>query len=211
MEPKIEANANRYSFIWLKSVTKNEAKLQVKIEKLLQQVNDSYLTSYSFDVKNPLPVLEACLLNLKEKVIEQSLEFVYGKGKRKTELQRQIETLEAFIEKQIIYLDYQKMIGSTRSSCSKNRSGCHLHANERRSHENGQLKPGYNVQIGVEAEYIVGVGVFQSANDVPTLIPFLDSLKGRLSRTFKQIIADAGYESRRKLYLFEGKPSKRFH
>ena len=29
----------------------------------------------------------------------------------------------------------------------------------------------------------------------PTLIPFLDSLKGRLSRTFKQIIADAGYES----------------
>ena len=61
--------------------------------------------------------------------------------------------------------------------------------------KNGQLKPGYNVQIGVEAEYIVGVGVFQSANDVPTLIPFLDSLKGRLSRTFKQIIADAGYES----------------
>ena len=39
------------------------------------------------------------------------------------------------------------------------------------------------------------MGVFQSANDVPTLIPFLDSLKGRLSRTFKQIIADAGYES----------------
>ena len=66
---KIEANANRYSFVWLKSVTKNEAKLQVKIEKLLQQVNDSYLTSYSFDVKNPLPVLETCLLNLKEKVI----------------------------------------------------------------------------------------------------------------------------------------------
>ena len=83
MEQKIEANANRYSFIWLKSVTKNEAKLQVKIRKLLQQVNDSYLTSYSFDVKNPLPVLEACLLNLKEKVIEQSLEFVYGKGSEK--------------------------------------------------------------------------------------------------------------------------------
>lgn len=23
---------------------------------------------------------------------------------------------------------------------------------------NGQLKPGYNIQIGVESEYIVGVG-----------------------------------------------------
>jgi len=192
---KIEANANRYSFVWLKSVTKNEAKLQVKIEKLLQQVNDSYLTSYSFDVKNPLPVLETCLLNLKEKVIEQSIQFVYGKGKRKTVLQRQVETLEDYIEKQKMYLTYQEMIGEHRSSCSKTDSDATFMRMKDDHMKNGQLKPGYNVQIGVEAEYIVHVGIFSSANDVTTLVPFLTSMESRLSQTYERVIADAGYES----------------
>ena len=90
---KIEANANRYSFVWLKSVTKNESKLHTKIEKLLQQINEMYLTTYQFNSTQPLDVLESCLMNLKQRVIEQSIEFVSGKGKRKTVLQRQVEAL----------------------------------------------------------------------------------------------------------------------
>ena len=178
-ETKIEANANRYSFVWLKSVTKNEAKLHTKIENLLQQINDSYLTSYSFDAKNPLPVLETCLLNLKEKVIEQSIEFVYGKGKRKTVLQRQVEALEDYIEKQNMYLTYQEKIGEHRSSCSKTDTDATFMRMKDDHMKNGQLKPGYNIQIGVEAEYIVHVGIFSSANDVTTLIPFLTSMSSR--------------------------------
>ena len=77
---KIEANANRYSFVWLKSVTKNESKLHTKIEKLLQQINEMYLTTYQFNSNQPLDGLESCLMNLKQRVIEQSIEFVYGKG-----------------------------------------------------------------------------------------------------------------------------------
>ena len=55
--------------------------------------------------------------------------------------------------------------------------------------KNGQL-PGYNVQI-VEAEYIVHVGIFSSANDVTTLIPFLTAMESRLSKTYERVIADA--------------------
>lgn len=91
---KIEANANRYSFVWLKSVTKNEAKLHIKIKKLIQEVNDMYLVDYSFDCDYPLSVMESCLLMLQQKVNEKSLEFVYGKGKRKTILQSQVESME---------------------------------------------------------------------------------------------------------------------
>ena len=43
--------------------------------------------------------------------------------------------------------------------------------------ENGQLKPSYNVQIGVESEYIVGIGHFQKPTDVTTLILFFDREK----------------------------------
>ena len=69
---------------------------------------------------------------------------------------------------------------------------------------NGQLKPGYNIQIGVEWEYIVGLGAFPNRTDVQTLIPFLNRIKGHSKRIFERIIADAEYESRENyLYLEE--------
>ncbi len=60
---------------------------------------------------------------------------------------------------------------------------------------NGQLKPAYNVQIGVESEYIVGVGLFSNPTDTTTLIPFLERLQKNISRKYLNIIADAGYAS----------------
>ena len=69
---------------------------------------------------------------------------------------------------------------------------------------NGQLKPGYNIQIGVESEYIVGVGSFSNRSDVGTLIPFLNRIRKHTNRKFENIIADAGYESSENyLYLEE--------
>lgn len=43
--------------------------------------------------------------------------------------------------------------------------------------KNGQLKPAYNIQIGVEAEYIVGVDLSSERADQLTLIPFLEKLE----------------------------------
>ena len=40
--------------------------------------------------------------------------------------------------------------------------------------QNGQLKPAYNVQIGVESEYIIGLGLFPNPTDTTTLPTFLD-------------------------------------
>ncbi len=192
---KIEANANRYSFVWLKSVTKNEAKLHIKIKKLIQEVNDMYLVDYSFDCDYPLSVMESCLLMLQQKVNEKSLEFVYGKGKRKTILQSQVESMEEYLEKQHLYLAYKDTIGIHRSSRSKTDADATFMRMKEDHMKNGQLKPGYNVQIGVEAEYIVHVVIFNAANDVTTLVPFLTSMESRLSKKVEQIIADSGYES----------------
>lgn len=60
---------------------------------------------------------------------------------------------------------------------------------------NGQLKPAYNVQHGVDAEYIVWVDVNQRPTDARTLIPFLESVEKHLPFQYKEIVADAGYES----------------
>jgi transposase len=60
---------------------------------------------------------------------------------------------------------------------------------------NAQLKPGYNVQIGVDSEYIVSAAVFQDRNDVWTLVPFLKRMEEKLGIRYPSVTADSGYES----------------
>lgn len=60
---------------------------------------------------------------------------------------------------------------------------------------NAQLKPGYNVQIAVDSEYIVATDIFQDRNDVWTLVPFLKELEKKLEFRYPSITADSGYES----------------
>ena len=60
--------------------------------------------------------------------------------------------------------------------------------------KNGQLKPGYNLQIGVISEYICAYDIFPNPSDSKTLIPFLNKIS-TLNLNIKNIVADAGYES----------------
>ena len=39
---KIEANANRYTFVWKKAVSKNEQKLRTKLPEILDEINRKY-------------------------------------------------------------------------------------------------------------------------------------------------------------------------
>lgn len=49
---------------------------------------------------------------------------------------------------------------------------------------NAQLKPAYNVQIGVGGEYVTGVGIFQDRSDTATLIPFLENMESHLNTCY---------------------------
>ena len=61
--------------------------------------------------------------------------------------------------------------------------------------KNGQLKPAYNVQHGVDSEYITWLTVGPQPTDTTTLIPFLKSMEENLNFKYLKIVADAGYES----------------
>ena len=68
---------------------------------------------------------------------------------------------------------------------------------------NGQFKPGYNLQIGVESEYIVGLELFSNPADTTTLIPFLERTAEGTGRRHGNIVADAGYASEEKYTYLE--------
>ena len=71
--------------------------------------------------------------------------------------------------------------------------------------KNAQFKPGYNIQIGIEGEYIVGVDISSKRSDQLTFIPFLDKLGESLPAKHENIIADACYESEENYVYFRRK------
>lgn len=121
----------------------------------------------------------------------------------KTKLQKFKEELESYYERQRKY-NSQKELFQNRNSYSKtdpDATFMHMKDDHMR---NSQLKPGYNVQIGVESEYVTVIGVFQDRSDSTTLIPFLKDIESNSGMVYKNIIADSGYESEENyLYLEE--------
>ena len=193
---KIEAYANKYTFVWKKAIEKNFSKLNEKIEKVLPIVAERYGFIEYISI-------EECYEQLLRQAQWINFAFVQGKGKHKTQLQRDIELLESFLNKRAEYYSNLGKFGNRNSFSKTDVDATFMHMKEDYM-RNGQLKPGYNVQIGVESEYIVGIGIFSNRNDVKTLIPFLNRIKNHAKRLFERVIADAGYESSENyLYLEE--------
>ena len=69
---------------------------------------------------------------------------------------------------------------------------------------NGQTKPGYNLQIGTENQFITDFGFFHNPNDTGTMIPFLSSFSGRYGHMPKECCADSGYGSEENYSFMEG-------
>lgn len=61
--------------------------------------------------------------------------------------------------------------------------------------KNGQLKPVYNVQNGVDAEYITWLTVAPELTDIITFIPFLKRIEKNSNFKYLKIVDDARYES----------------
>ncbi len=199
---KLEANANRYTFVWKKAVEKNLQKLEAKVMMELPVIAERYgmQKSASLEAVHESLTNHAKLLNL---------EFAHGSGKRKTQLQKDMERLTQYLEKRREYLSHLgKMKG--RNSYSKSDTDATFMRMKDDHMRNGQLKPGYNIQIGVESEYIVACGAFSNCTDVQTFIPFLKRFQDHTKRKMEQIIADAGYESSENYLYLEENSQKPF-
>lgn len=192
---KIEANAGRYTFVWKKSTEKHEARLQEKIRTTVLQINESYKFEYALtDEKIQTPLLNEILEALEALKIKNAIKFVSGKGARKTALQRDYEALSTFKDTQMKYDGYNRLFAG-RSSFSKTDTDATFMRMKDDHMLNGQLKPAYNIQIGVEGEYIVGVDLFSERSDQLTFIPFMKMLEEKLPQKHENLVADAGYES----------------
>lgn len=197
---KIESVANKYTFVWKKAVTKNQAKLFDKISVFVEECERLYGLKIVYNGQISLHTLKRLRKKLYKIKTEESIKFVHGIGKRKTALQKSIESVESYIEKLKEYTKKLYICGD-RNSYSKTDPDATFMRMKEDAMMNGQLKPAYNLQHGVDSEYVTWLDISPRPNDTRTLIPFLEDMEQHLPFKYQDIVADAGYESEEN-YLF---------
>ena len=191
---KIEANANKYTFVWKKAVTKNQAKLLDKTALLVQECVETYGLREIWHGQVKEKHLGKLLKKLYKIKDEEGVAFVHGSGSRKTPLQKHIELLEEYINRLKEYSRSLEILGD-RNSYSKTDPDATFMRMKEDAMLNGQLKPAYNLQLGVDSGYISWLMLSPRPTDTNTLIPFLAGMEASLGHRYPVVVADAGYES----------------
>ena len=186
---KIESVANKYTFVWRGSVEKYDARLKAKTEALLRQIEQNHAIE---NRENPVPEeltaeeVTKRVERIKEKVDADNL------GKEERKALKQIETDS--VPRMNRYREQLETMGS-RNSYSKTDPDATFMRMKEDAMLNGQLKPGYNVQISTENQFITNFGIYQRPTDTLTMIGYLESFKARYGMQSEEIVADSGYGS----------------
>lgn len=194
---KIEANANKYTWVWKKSCIKNRDKVFSKVSELLDQINTEDLITFgiSFEKRTEYAIdyLEMLLSEYKKLMGINPDEFVHGKGKRKSLEQRKYELLASYIKRLKKYSDSIKICGEHRNSYSKTDHDASFMRVKRDYMGNDQLLPAYNMQIAVCDEYVAVVDAKQYASDMDCFVPLMEKFKEMYGLYPTYPVADAGY------------------
>ena len=185
---KIEAYANRYSFVWRGSIEKWQEKLKVKIIK-------HFNLNRELTPSQVLAVVRIAFNQISTECTENKINFVHGQGKRKHQLQRDYEKLKDWKNKLESYQKHIEIMGEHRNSYSKTDHDATFMRMKEDHMKNGQLKPAYNIQLASSSGFIIGENVSHHPSDMYTLKPFLNKLLKNHPNKLNKIVADAGYES----------------
>lgn len=186
---KIESVANKYTFVWRGSVEKHDAKLKAKTEALLNQIEQNHaIENEENPVGGELTADEVTkrVERIKAKVDAENLSKEERKALREMETDA-VPRMERYKE--------QLATMGIRNSYSKTDPDATFMRMKEDAMLNGQLKPGYNVQMSTENQFITNFGIYQRPTDTLTMISYLESFRSRYGVQSQEIVADSGYGS----------------
>jgi len=187
---KIEAKSNKYTFVWRGSVEKYKEKLELKINTILSDIENSIQSDNQELNKEELPK-KINSEELKEKLSELNKKLKEPTKKQEKELQKLQKEHLPKLEK---YEKDLEILGD-RNSYSKTDPDATFMRMKEDHMRNGQLKPAYNPQISTENQFITHVSIHQKPNDTTTLESHLDGFEKAHKKQSKEVVADAGYGS----------------
>ena len=196
---KIEANANKYTWVWKKSCIRNRDKVFVNISALINEMNTAVLNVYGLKIETrdeyAIEYLENILAKYAEVTDLDFDSFVYGRGHRKTVFQRQYEKLKEYKDRLKAYAKHIEICGESRNSYSKTDHDASFMRIKTDYMGNDQLLPAYNLQAAICDEYIAAIDIKQYASDMECFVPLMEKFNKTYGHYPKYPIADAGYGS----------------
>ena len=197
---KLEAQANKYTFVWSKAVKKNKARIKEQLKALWKYSQSVAKTEEveggdddDFDEIDPKKIEETIKKideALKDKPIDKRIKQKISYAKK------------AWSKNYSKYEEQEKKLGN-RNSYSKTDEDATFMRMKEDHMLNGQLKAGYNVQISSNNQYIVNYSLHQRAGDTTTLPEHLELHKQRYKQHPEVVVADAGYGSEENYEYFE--------
>lgn len=193
---KIESAANKYTFVWKGSTEKNKAKLETNVKSVLESA-EKVLAMENADEEQELTAEEMA------KRADNILNKMDQAGMSDKKMRKAVEKVKT--EKSVKMREYEEKLRTLgdRNSYSKTDPDATFMRMKEDAMNNGQTKPGYNIQIATESQFITNYDIFWRPTDQGTLIPFLESFKKRYAKQSKEVCADSGYGSEQNYeYMF---------
>lgn len=198
---KIEANANKYSFVWKGSTVYLKKKLGEKVKELLKKIDEvNEQENSQYGDKDLKELGEGVEINseMLEKTIEtlnKKLNGIDNEVKKKEYEQGVKKIKKEYLPRMQKYENYEKVLGDRNSFSKTDNDATFMRLKEDRM-KNGQLKAAYNAQIGSENQFVVGYSIHQKTTDTSLLIDHIEKAKKlNKGKKPKNMIGDAGYGS----------------
>jgi transposase len=189
---KIEANANRYTFVWGNAIKTNKEKMKVQLDALWKyaqniaasELDDTDPSGFeSIDKEKVEKTIAKIDAALKDKPISKEVKQKLNYARKQWPL-----ALERY-EQQL------SVMGEDRSSYSKTDTDATFMRMKEDHMKNGQLKPAYNLQVSSNNQYITNYSIHQNTTDTNTLAEHLDQYLQDYQQIPEVVTADAGYGS----------------
>ncbi|WP_234032712.1 IS1182 family transposase [Paenibacillus faecalis] len=204
---KIEADANKYSFVWKKATLRFEEKLKEKVQATLAHIHtltQQEAGEYAGADPDEFPAkLEEAAAELGEKIEDLSEQIAQASDsqqqqalrKERSALKKPLKQIREDFLPRLAKYEQQRACFGDRHSYSKTDTDATFMRMKEDHMKNGQLKPGYNVQMATENQFILFYSIHQRPTDTRCFIPHMERLAASSLPMPKTVIADAGYGS----------------
>jgi transposase len=203
---KIEANANRYTFVWGKAIKKHKERIAGQLEELWNYAEkvakDELQDTESIDFKE----IDSEKVNHTITKINEVLKDKKVPSKVRQKLNYANKNWANNLDR---YKNQQKILNN-RNSYSKTDTDATFMRMKEDHMRNGQLKPAYNLQISTNKQFVLHYSIHPNPTDTKTLESHLQGFEESYRKVPKELVADAGYGSEENYNLLKSKKIKAY-
>lgn len=197
---KIEANANKYTFVWKKSIANYKEKMAEQLTTIWK-----YAQSVAKEEDDLPPPPEFKVIN--KEVVQQAIdtlnEVLKDNPEASKEIKNKLKYATTNYPKKIEEYQEKEAILGQRNSYSKTDPDATFMRMKEDHMLNGQLKPGYNIQISSNNQFILNYSIHPNPTDTTTLTSHLIQHQVSFGNMPTEVIADAGYGSQQNYNMLE--------